>query len=191
MANVIIKRNIVFAKDIIWKIGSNHSFLKNLIAVKKNFRKKNNNLFYSFANLDFLIHYVALITISSLVVFLLTCWLCLCCCLRCRRRRKLLDRRRRIRYQLLQENDDDDDRKLKKSRFRFGKNQDSKIVLSESDYNSDEQTLYDKPLLAAKNSINSSGMKHRGLKVSVEDSNGSPMLKNNGQSPVTTDNSLA
>jgi hypothetical protein len=34
-------------------------------------------------------------------------------------------------------------------------------------------------------------VKTRGLKVPVQDSNGSPMLRNSGQSPTTTDNSVA
>jgi hypothetical protein len=39
--------------------------------------------------------------------------------------------------------------------------------------------------------MNSPTTKTRALKVPVQDSNGSPMLRNNGQSPTTTDNSLA
>lgn len=34
-------------------------------------------------------------------------------------------------------------------------------------------------------------VKTRGLKVSVQDSNGSPILRTNGQSPTGTDNSVA
>lgn len=62
----------------------------------------------------------------------------------------------------------------------------SNVIVSESDYDvsdeNGEQTLYDKPLLTSKS---------RRLKVPVQDSNGSPMLRNNGQSPTTTDNSVA
>jgi hypothetical protein len=39
--------------------------------------------------------------------------------------------------------------------------------------------------------MNSPTTKTRALKVPVQDSNGSPMLRNNGQSPTTTDNSVA
>ncbi len=131
-------------------------------------------------------------------------WLCLCCCLRWRRRRNLLERRKRIRYQLLQEDDNDDDddnnekkniptRKQKlKSKFRLSKPKTTNVIISESDCDvSDEETLYDKPLLTAKLEMNTPTVKTRGLKVPVQDSNGSPMLRNNGQSPTTTDNSVA
>ncbi len=64
--------------------------------------------------------------------------------------------------------------------------------MSESDNDlSDEQTLYDKPLLTSKLQINSPTVKTRQLKVAVQDNNGSPMLRDNGQSPTTTDNSVA
>jgi len=39
--------------------------------------------------------------------------------------------------------------------------------------------------------MSSPTVKTRGLKVPVQDSNGSPMLRNNGQSPTTTENSVA
>lgn len=72
----------------------------------------------------------------------------------------------------------------------------SRLVISGSDYElsdeNGEQTLYDKPLLASKLKIESpSTPKSRQLRVPVQDSNGSPMLRNNGQSPTTTDNSVA
>ena len=72
----------------------------------------------------------------------------------------------------------------------------SNVVLSESDYDvsdeNGEQTLYDKPLLTAKVQVKSSAnSKSRGLKVPVQDNNGSPMVRNTDQSPATTDNSLA
>jgi hypothetical protein len=64
--------------------------------------------------------------------------------------------------------------------------------MSESDYDlSDEQTLYDKPLLTAKLQTNIPTVKTRGLRFPVQDSNGSPMVPFNGQSPNTTDNSVA
>ena len=157
-----------------------------------------------------MIHYFALITTAGSIATLLFCWLCLCCCLRCRRRRYLLQRRKRIRYQLLHENDDDDDEQISpqspsgfveksKSKFRLFKKgksgKGSAMIVSESDYElsdeNGEQTLYDKPLLAAKSQTNPSGKKSRGLKVPIQDSNGSPMLRNNGQSPTNTDNSVA
>ena len=146
---------------------------------------------------DFLIHYFVLSTLVGAIVSIVFCWLCSCCCLRWRRRRNLIKRRERVRYRLLHENDDDDDeqqlihnRKQKKSnKSRSSKT--SNIILSESDL-SDEQTLYDKPLLAAKLQINSpTSNKHRELKVPVQDSNGSPMLRLHGQSPTTTDQSVA
>ena len=69
------------------------------------------------------------------------------------------------------------------------------MIISESDCDvSDEhgeQTLYDKPLLTAKLQMSPPISKNRGLKVPVQDSNGSPMLRNSGQSPTTTDNSVA
>jgi hypothetical protein len=66
------------------------------------------------------------------------------------------------------------------------------MIMSESDNDlSDEQTLYDKPLLTSKLQINSPTVKTRQLKVAVQDNNGSPMLRDNGQSPTTTDNSVA
>lgn len=69
------------------------------------------------------------------------------------------------------------------------------MIVSESDYGlsdeNDEQTLYDKPLLAAKSQMTQSEKKKHGLKVAVQDGNGSPMVRNNGQSPTTTDNSVA
>lgn len=133
-------------------------------------------------------------TIVGAIVFLVFCWLCTCCCLRWRRRRNLLERRKRIRYRLLHEDDDDDEndnRKQKKSN-KSRSNKASNLVVSESDYDlSDEQTLYDKPLLTAKFQSNSPSKKNRELKVPVQDSNGSPMLRAHGQSPTTTDQSVA
>jgi hypothetical protein len=151
-----------------------------------------------FSSVDFLIHYFVLTTIFSLIISITFCWLCLCCCLRWKRRRNLLERRKRIRYQLLEEDDDDNDaindnRKQKtKNKSRLNKSKTSNIIMSESDYDlSDEQTLYDKPLLTAKLQTNSPTVKTRGLKFPVQDSNGSPMLQFNGQSPTTTDQSVA
>jgi hypothetical protein len=147
--------------------------------------------------LDFLIHYFALITIVGLLFSVTFCWICLCCCLRCRRRRNLLERRKRIRYQLLEDDDDVDEQNTSnrktKTKFRSNKTKSktTSVIQSESDCNSDEQTLYDKPLLTSKTQIYSPTIKNRGLKVPVQDSNGSPMLGNNGQSPTTTDNSVA
>ena len=139
-----------------------------------------------------------LITLVVTILSITFCWLCCCCCLRWRRRQKILERRKRIRYQLLQENDEDDihdnslnNRKQKiKNKFRLNKNKSTSVVISDSD-GSDEQTLYDKPLLTAKLAMNSPTVKTRGLKVPVQDSNGSPMLPVNGQSPTTTDQSIA
>lgn len=126
--------------------------------------------------------------IIGAIGFLIFCWLCTCCCLRWRRRRNLLERRKRIRYRLLHEDDDEENegKKHKKSK------KPSQIIHSESDYDlSDEQTLYDKPLLTAKFQTNSPSKKNRDLKVPVQDSNGSPMLRAHGQSPTTTDQSVA
>ncbi|CAF0871946.1 unnamed protein product [Adineta steineri] len=160
-------------------------------------------------NCDFAIHYFALLTILGSIFTIVFCWLCLCCCLRWRRRRNLLERRKRIRYQLLHENDDDDNeddngkysphspKEKSKSKFRLlkkNKPKTSNVIISESDMSDEhgEQTLYDKPLLTAKLQMGSPNtMKNRGLKVPVQDSNGSPMLRKNGQSPPTTDNSVA
>ncbi|CAF1062140.1 unnamed protein product [Adineta ricciae] len=157
-------------------------------------------------NCDFIVHYVVLISIVTVIFALLFCWLCLCCCLRWRRRRNLLERRKRIRYQLLHEDDEDindtesprSPKEKLKSKFRLtkkNKTKPSNLIISESDCDvSDEhgeQTLYDKPLLTAKLQMSSSFGKNRGLKVPVQDSNGSPMLRNSGQSPTTTDNSVA
>ncbi|CAF2731114.1 unnamed protein product [Rotaria sp. Silwood2] len=121
-----------------------------------------------------------------------------------KRRCNLLKRRKRIRYQLLQENDDSDDQSSKsskeKSKNKFhstkkNKTKLSNIVISESDNDQSdengEQTLYDKPLLTAKSQTNSPKIKSRGLKVAVQDSNGSPMLGNNRQSPMTSEHSIA
>ena len=144
--------------------------------------------------LDFLIHYFVLSAITGSIFFIIFCWLCLCCCLRWRRRRNLLERRKRIRYQLLHEDDDDNDeiserRQKPKNKSRSNKGKGSTIIMSESDYElSDEQTLYEKPFLTAQITPT---VKTRGLKFPVQDSNGSPMVPFNGQSPNTTDNSVA
>ena len=84
---------------------------------------------------------------------------------------------------------------LGKDNFVSDKSKTSNMIISESDCDvsdeNGEQTLYDKPLLTAKLQMSSPIGKNRGLKVPVQDSNGSPMLRNNGQSPTTTDNSVA
>ncbi len=84
---------------------------------------------------------------------------------------------------------------IKKTRLLLDKAKTSNLIISESDCDvsdeNGEQTLYDKPLLTAKLQMNSPTTKTRALKVPVQDSNGSPMLRNNGQSPTTTDNSVA
>jgi hypothetical protein len=83
----------------------------------------------------------------------------------------------------------------KDENFLSDKTRTSNVIISGSDCDvsdeNGEQTLYDKPLLAAKLQLSSPSAKSRGLKVPVQDSNGSPMLRNNGQSPTTTDNSVA
>ncbi|CAF4519672.1 unnamed protein product, partial [Rotaria magnacalcarata] len=93
---------------------------------------------------------------------------------------------KRIRYQLLDENDDEGaydstEKKKEKSRF-FTKNKTNKsnIVISASDQSDEngEQTLYDKPLLTAKASMNSPNLRNRGLTVAVQDSNGIPVCDN-------------
>ncbi|UJR37839.1 hypothetical protein I4U23_030529 [Adineta vaga] len=157
-------------------------------------------------NCDFIIHYFVLISIVGSIFSIIFCWICLCCCLRWRRRHNLLERRKRIRYQLLNEDDDDvhdvdtpqSPKEKLKNKFRLmkkNKTRTSNLIISESDCDvSDEhgeQTLYDKPLLTAKLQMNSPTNKNRELKVPVQDSNGSPMLRNKGQSPSTTDNSVA
>ncbi|CAF3864394.1 unnamed protein product, partial [Rotaria sp. Silwood2] len=162
------------------------------------------SIVYREKNCDFIIHYFVLIASISSISTIIFCWLCLCCCLRWRRRCNLLKRRKRIRYQLLQENDDSDDQSSKsskeKSKNKFhstkkNKTKLSNIVISESDNDQSdengEQTLYDKPLLTAKSQTNSPKIKSRGLKVAVQDSNGSPMLGNNRQSPMTSEHSIA
>ncbi|CAF0992232.1 unnamed protein product [Rotaria sp. Silwood1] len=163
------------------------------------------SLIYREPNCDFIIHYFVLITSASTVLTILFCWLCLCCCLRWRRRRNLLDRRKRIRYQLLHENDEEDDdessqslKEKSKNKFHSSKKNKTKIsnlIISESENDQSdengEQTLYDKPLLTAKSQINSPKIKSRGLKVAVQDSSGSPMLRDNRQSPMTSEHTIA
>lgn len=149
--------------------------------------------------LDFIIHYFVLISILGSIFSISFCWLCCCCCLRWRRRRNVLEHRKRIRYQLLGENDEDDDQEVVqtkkqkfKSKFRSNKSKTTSVVVSDSDGDmSDEQTLYDKPLLAAKIDVNTPTIKTRGLKASTQDSKGSPMLRSNEQSATATDNSVA
>ncbi|CAF3884978.1 unnamed protein product [Rotaria magnacalcarata] len=149
-------------------------------------------------NCDFVIHYFVIITSISSIFSLIFCWFCTCCCLRWRRRRNLLERRKRIRYQLLDENDDEGaydstEKKKEKSRF-FTKNKTNKsnIVISASDQSDEngEQTLYDKPLLTAKASMNSPNLRNRGLTVAVQDSNGIPVC-DNVQSQKSSEHGLA
>ena len=79
--------------------------------------------------------------------------------------------------------------------FSLEKGKTTNVIISASDDDGSdengEQTLYDKPLLTAKSRLESPSIKRRALKVPVQDGNGSPMLYVNGQSPTTTDHSVA
>lgn len=76
-----------------------------------------------------------------------------------------------------------------------GKGKQSTMVVSESDNDlsdtNGEQTLYDKPLLAAKYNSNLSSTKSRGFRVPVQDSTDSPKIRKPGQTTPINDSSVA